>query len=104
MAGSSKDELMKLKQRARVRGQQTSASHISSLLGGAIMGAVAASQSTTEFQTLSEKLKEDNNADVIRGIVDEHISKSVANALLAMTPEQRDGVRVLLDKLEEQGG
>ncbi len=68
------------------------------------MGAVAASQSTTEFQTLSEKLKEEQNADVIRGIVDEHISKSIANALLAMTPEQRDGVRVLLDKLEEHGG
>lgn len=44
------------------------------------------------------------NSDLIKKIVDEYISSSVATAIIAMTPEQRDGIRVLLDKLADQGG
>jgi hypothetical protein len=40
----------------------------------------------------------------ILGKPEDDIAISVAKAILAMTPEQRDEIRVLLDRLSDQGG
>jgi hypothetical protein len=60
------------------------------------------------FRSFMTILSDPNCAAKLNEVMDNHIDKrietSVAKAILAMTPEQRDGIRVLLDKLSDQGG
>jgi len=70
-------------------------------ISGGVVASINQSMAVISPPTFADQLEE--NEGLIHHMMDQHLASSVAAALLLLTPEQRDGIRILLDKLADQG-